>query len=95
MKRLSFESFESLDKINIKQVIVVVFLKLATKKDYKTIVMLFEHFAMLDQFKKNNRYLACLASNNLIINIVVIVFENYNKFYKKIKRELLIIEKFE
>ncbi len=94
-KRLSFESLKFFDKINIEQVIAIVFLKLATKKDYETIIMLFEHFAILNQSKKNDKYLICLANNNLIIDIATIAFENYNKFYKKIKRESPTIEKLE
>ncbi len=40
---------------------------------------------MLNWLKKNNRYLAYIISNNITINVATIIFNNYNKFYAKLK----------
>ena len=36
--------------------------------------------------KKNNRYLAYTIDNNITINVATIIFNNYNKFYTKLKQ---------
>jgi len=42
---------------------------------------------MLDQLKKNNKYLACTIDDNVTINVATITLNNYNKFYAKFKRD--------
>jgi len=62
-------------------------LKFAIKENYKIVVILFKHFVILNWLKKNNRYLVCTVDNNIIIDIVAIIFDNYNKFYTKLKQK--------
>lgn len=50
---------------------------------------------MLNQSKKNNKYLAYLTSNNLNIAIATIILKDFKKFYEKIKREFSTIKKLE
>jgi hypothetical protein len=52
--------------------------------------MLFEHFAILKQLKKNNRYLIYLANNYLTIDIATIISKNYKKFYKKNQKSSIL-----
>ncbi len=47
---------------------------------------------MLNQLKKNNKYLACIINNNITINIAIIILNNYNKFYTKLKQDSFSLE---
>ena len=93
-KQLDCLSSKLFDKIDICQISVFAFLKLVVKEDYEIVVILFKHFVILNQLKKNDRYLACIASSNVIINVVTIILDNYDKFYKKIKQNSLNLEQF-
>ncbi len=77
---------KSFYKIDICQISIFAFLKLVNKKNYKIVVILSKHFVILDQLKKNNRYLAYIIDSNITINVATIIFDNYNKFYTKLKR---------
>jgi len=70
-------------------------LKLAIKEKYEIIVMLLKHFVILNQLKKNNKYLTYIVDNNIIINVATIIFNNYDKFYIKFKQDFSNIKQFE
>lgn len=72
---------------DIREITAVAFMKLAAKADHETVVMLPEHFAMLDQPKENDRYLAYLAGSNFTTDVAAITPEDYEKFYDKIKKD--------
>ena len=85
-KQLECLFLKNLNKVNIYQISIFLFLKLINKKNYKIVIILSKHFAILNWLKNNNRYLACIIDNNIIINIAAIIFNNYNKFYIKFKQ---------
>ena len=76
---------------NVNYLSIYTFIKTTQKKNYKIIVMWFEHFDALKQSTKNNKY---LLINTFINKIAIIIIENYKKFFNKLCKKFMFRKKF-
>ena len=76
-------------QVNIVEIFVFAFMKMTFNDKNQIIIIWLKYFQMLKQFEKNDKY---LLLNVFIIDIVVIIVQNYEKFFNKIKKTLITID---
>ena len=75
------------EKTNIAKIIATTFMKMIVQNKNQIIFIWFEHFEMLNKFKKKNKY---ILINFFAINITIIFVENFEKFFIKVDKISLI-----
>ena len=81
-----FSNIKSIKNHDINHFSTYSFLKMARKKNHEVVVMWFEHFETFNKFVEQNKYLLI----NIFINkIAIIIVENYEKFFNKLRKKLM------
>ena len=75
---------------NCKTISIEVFIIITKRTNYDVVVLWFQHFEQLNKSKKIDKY---LNYNNITTNFSTISIDDYEKFFVKHKKTLIIIKK--
>ena len=75
------------EKADIAEIIATTFMKMIAQNKNQVIFMWFEHFEMLNRFKKKNKY---MLASLFAIDIAIISVEDFEKFFIKVDKASLI-----
>ena len=88
-KNKKFLTSNSKKNANTTKITILTYMKMINNDKNQIIIMWSKRFEMFNRSKKLNKY---LIDNILIVDVVVITIENYDKFVVKIQKISIIVE---